>query len=143
MRRLAIVFAVLPSCAVGDAQGQTYPVLRNSALTICDVMSNPGLHVGRRITIQGVYLRAPHERLLYDGNCPSWTFIVIHSLERASSAAAERLVSRSIKKSPATGVLVIYSGTLAYKAVVAGCAAPTCLSYSLQDAQLLAASPRQ
>lgn len=133
---------ILMGCGSSQQPPRRFSSLQFAAKPFCEVMINPRPYVGRRILIKGIYVREPHQRILYDSACPQWEFRVSHSLKIDSNRAAERMVERAAKKDPTVSIPVVYYGTMTADLIISGCAKPSCYRYSLQDAQLLAASPR-
>lgn len=141
MKSVLPIFALVCGCAVHEAQGHKFSSLQSVAKSVCDVMTEPDPYLGQRIIIKGLYAQGPHRRLLHDRNCPEWDFSVSLSLRTEGDRTAERLVRKSFKKDPTVSVPVIFSGILATRVVMSGCTKSSCHEYSLQNAQLLAASP--
>jgi hypothetical protein len=110
------------------------------AKSVCEVMAGPNSYASRRIVIKGIYFQEPHQRLLYDEDCPQWDFSVSHSSE-GGSRRAEAVVERFRKKHPTVRIPVVYSGIVTANVVVSGCTRPDCYRYSLEESKLLAASP--
>jgi hypothetical protein len=105
------------------------------------VKADPASYVGERIVIRGTYVEQPHERLLLDGACPGWNLRVSHSLQSAGNRKAVAMVRRLVKANPIARIQVVYSGVVKANVLIAGCTKPTCFRYSLEESQLLAASP--
>lgn len=142
MKRAIFIVFFISGCAVHGKRGQEFASLQSDAKSICEVMADPGAYAGRRIVIKGTYFREPHRRLIYDENCPDFDLGVSHSSRLEGDPAAERRVRRSLRAKPTGKIPVVYSAVLTPKALVGGCAEPSCYEYSLQEAQLLAASER-
>lgn len=143
MKGVVLIAALVSGCAVHHEPSRKFASLQLEAKSLCEVMANPRLYVKQRVMIKGIYVREPHQRVLYDADCPQWDFRVSHAFTVDGDPTAERLIKRAAKQDPTVSIPVIYYGTLAARVVIVGCTEPSCHSYSLQDAQLLAASPKR
>jgi len=133
---------VVPGCVIND-HGQRYSSLRQEAKTLCEVMADPHAYEGRRIMMKGLYVQEVHQRVLYDAGCPKWEFRVGHSLTAKEDRAAARMIDHAAKKDISVSIPVIYAGIFTVKPFIIGCSDRDCYHYSLEEAQLLAASPRR
>jgi hypothetical protein len=116
--------------------------LQLEAKSLCEVMANPEGYAGRRILIKGTYFQEPEQRLLYDPHCPDWDVRVSHSLRVDEDPTAKRLIKQASKKDPTVNIPVVYDAIFTVSHWAPACSARECFHYSLEDAQLLAASPR-
>jgi hypothetical protein len=139
---LLLPIPFLSACAAPGQPSPRFSSLQLEAKTLCEVMDDPSRYAGRRVVMKGLYLQDPHHRRLYDAHCPEWDFSVSESFDVAGDPAAERLVKRGAKKDPTVSIPVVYVGTFTMGPFLIGCSERDCFHYSLEDSQLLAASPR-
>jgi hypothetical protein len=137
------VLFMLSGCAVNDAQTLPHSIVLSSAKSICELVLNRDMYLGKQVVITAKYGEGPHQRFLYDEDCADWSITVSNSPRGGGNPAARRLVQESFKRKPTIGIPVIYAGVLVVRLVMSGCTKPNCYSYSLQDAQIWAASPRE
>src|SRR4051812_8364471 len=142
MRAFVILSTLVSGCAGQDEPLQRFSSLQLEAKTLCEVMENPSASAGRRIVMKGAYVQDPHHRMLYDPHCPDWDFSVSQSFTVKGDRAAEHLVERARKKNPIVDIPVVYVGTFTISPFITTCSERTCYHYALEDARLLAASPR-
>jgi hypothetical protein len=134
---------ILVSGCVSQARPTpTFSSLEPQAKTLCEVMENPQAYAGRRVLMKGDYVEDPHHRTLDDRRCPDWDFRVSESFTVDGDRTAQRLVRQARKKRVTVDIPVIYVGTFTVKPFIIGCSERNCQHYSLEEAQLLAASPR-
>jgi hypothetical protein len=142
MKGFALLFFMVSGCAMHTEKETSFLSLQAQAKSICEIMENPPLYAGRRLVIKGIYFVEPHQRMLYDEDCPDVGLRVSHSSKLRGDAKARAIIEKFRKKHPTVRVPVIYSGILSGRQVVQGCSQTSCYSYWVQDAELLAASPR-
>jgi hypothetical protein len=142
VKRALIMCLFLSACAAQERPSPRFSSLEVQAKTLCEVMENPSAYAGRRVVMKGDYIQDPHHRMLYDPHCPEWDFRVSESFTLEGDRAAERLVDRARKKRARVDIPVVYAGTFTVAPFLIGCPDRDCQHYSLEDAQLLAASPR-
>lgn len=141
MKYLALMSIVLSGCAERGERPEEFSSLQARAKSVCEVLANPGLYVGQRIMIQGIYWAEPHRRVLYEDRCPDSDLRVKHALHADGDRRAEAVIARFRKKHPTVRVPVVYSAVLVSRVIIAGCTRPNCYEYSLEEALLLGASP--
>ena len=142
MKRALIMCLLVSACTAQERPTPRYASLQLEAKTLCEVMDDAGRYAGRRVAMKGLYVTDPHHRFLYDARCPEWDFRVSESFDVDGDRAAERLVNRARKKDPTVSIPVVYVGTFTVAPFIVGCSERSCYHYSLEDSQLLAASPR-
>lgn len=142
VRSTLLVALLVAACAANDRPTARFSALQLEAKTLCELMEDPDRYAGQRVVMKGRYVQEVHQRVLYDAHCPDWEFRVSHALAVKSDRAAARMVEQAAKKKPIVDIPVVYVGTFTVKPFIVGCSARNCQHYSLEDAQLLAASPR-
>jgi hypothetical protein len=142
MRCALIMSVLIAGCAAQDQSRSKLATLQREAKTLCELMEDPGRYAGRRVMIKAIYVRAPHHPALDDPDCPQSDFSISHSLTADNDPAAQRTLQRAMRKSPTVGVPVVYVGTFKVEPFITTCTERSCYHYSLENAQLLAASPR-
>jgi hypothetical protein len=141
MKSLLAALILVSACAAPDSSRQKFSSLQLEAKSLCEVMKDPSGYAGQRIVVKGIYGRQPHQRVLYDPSCGEWIVAVSHSLTAEGDAGAKRIVDRAAKKDPRGRIPVVYVGTFTMSHFLLACTERDCYNYSLEDAQLLAASP--
>lgn len=142
MKHPLLILTLLSGCAGLEAGEHEFLSLQAAAKSVCEVVADSNSYAGRRIITKGLLARGPHRQLLHDRNCPQWDFSVRHSLQADGDPAAERLVRRRFRKDPAGSIPVVYSGMLVVRDIISDCDRPSCHEYVLQDARLLATTPK-
>lgn len=142
MRGTIIIAALASSCVMHKAGEERSRNFFSEAKTVCEITSNPAIYLGRRLIIKGVLFEEPHERLLYDESCRELDLSVSHSLRLNGNQRAKTIVKKFRKKHPTVRVPVVYSGIVTVNVVIRGCTKSSCYRYSLEESQLLAASPQ-
>jgi hypothetical protein len=143
MKYMLLIIAAVTGCAADEQQVDVFSSARTQAKSVCEVMTNPTLYAGRKIVVHGIYFAESHQRLLYDNSCKQLSFPVEHSLQAKGDRKATALIERFRKLHRTVNIPVVYSGTFVARKLTPDCADRTCYSYTLQDARLLAASPRR
>ena len=142
MKRAPIIWIFLSGCVAHEQPSPRFSSLELEAKTLCEVMESPSVYAGRRVVMKGVYVEDAHHRTLYDPHCSEWDFSVSESFTLEGDRTAERLVKQARRKRAVVDIPVVYVGTFTVSPFLIGCSERNCQHYSLEDAQLLAASPR-
>jgi hypothetical protein len=142
MKSVPIICLLFAGCVAQERPTPRFASLEVQAKTLCEVMKDPSRYAGRRVVVKAIYGRQPHQRVLYDPSCDEWVVPVGHSMTAEDDRGANRIVKRPAKKEPRGRVPVIYAGTFTVSHFLLDCTESDCYHYSLEDAQLLAASPR-
>jgi hypothetical protein len=142
MTRSVLSFALLFGCSMVDERTHEFVLLEAKATSVCEIMAHPQMYLGRRVLAHGVYFQSPHQRYLIEKSCPQSEISVSESSTLHNSRMAMRILKQAEAENRTVNIPVIYSGIFRSDVVIAGCADPRCYNYSLQDAQLLAATRR-
>lgn len=142
MKHMLLIIAAVTGCTADEQRVDGFSSVKAQAKSVCEVMTNPSLYAGRKIIVHGIYFAEPHQRLLYDNTCKQLSFPVEHSVQAKGDRKATAIIEKFRKLHPTVNIPVVYSGTFVARKLTPDCADPSCYSYTLEEAQLLAASPR-
>jgi hypothetical protein len=116
-------------------------ILRSRSVPLCNMIGHPDIGVGGRIMVSGTHALDPHHRYLSDPDCPQWQLEINGAPGIRDDAGAKRVLRDVARSDPRVRAPVVYSGIFRATPLIAGCAKPSCFTYSLKEARLLAASP--
>lgn len=142
MKRVLFIFIMVSSCVSGEYESYETVSIKNEVRSVCEVMDDPSLYLGRYILIKGVYYQDDHQRLLYDNNCSEWELSIVHRIDNFNNINKD-LLERIFRNNPRARIPVVYSGTIESIASIHGCNAKNCKKYSIRDANVLAVSQRK
>ncbi len=105
------------------------------AVPLCEVLTHPRQYVGREISVEGPYGRAPHMRTLFDSSCGVREL----AIELADGDQGSRMDGRlwRLSKSNRNGVKAVYRGLVEAEQVIGGCSDDVCFRYKMTGARLL------
>jgi hypothetical protein len=126
---LGIIAAILASsCTTNGQREREFQSLEAQARSMCEIMAEPIRYVGQKVMVRGSFWQSPHQRTLFDSDCP----------EKELPVSLAAYVKGT---TPAQKTRVIYSGIFTRQSVPPGAILAGCCEYWLRDSDLLATSP--
>ena len=137
---LAAFLLALCGCATSGRPSPS-AALFAKAIPLCDLLANPGSHVGKRVLVRGHLTQTPHERLFMDEGCERAILPLNHAQDWPPESDEARRLRRRFqayaelyhRRPP--WVPVVYAGILKDHSPALIVFAD---SLSLQDAELVA-----
>lgn len=134
---LALAILLLAGCN-SPAKGEDLsPPDLEQVRSICEVVASPSAYLGSHILLRGVYFSDPHHRFIKDKNC-SRSEIAVQLSEY--DPREDRIIEAVRATKGIAEFSVVYGGILSGDEMIAGCAKPDCVMYTLKDARLLSVS---
>lgn len=138
MIRALILALLLASCATPQTSDAATDQLFKTAIPFCTMIAERQRYVGKRVLVSGLYILTAHGGQIYGNGCRSQSIDLHGAIHIQRDERAASIVKSALQHKRTARVPVVYQGTVKARQVFP-CSDDSCLEYSLDEAQLLAA----